>query len=433
MGDPVFVNGRAAVHKGSSGKSVAAPDVCLCPPGPPAGPIPTPLVNTVVAADMDGGATTVLVEGNPQGTRQSFFRKSTGNEVARATGGGVLTGVVQGQAKFRFGYSRNVYIEGEPAVRHLDPLTHNHAGFSGNTPPAPFVSVMDPDVPRMPPRSAVRDLAKGPDWIGVEFTDESGRPLVFARLEFTLPDGAVEAATVLGDGTVEVRGIPKGTCAVRCIDFADARRRRSARDPAPATARGQQPAAAPVKRNTMSKGVNLGTGRTHRLAVTPETQDITLELASSDGIAVPEAEFLITFVSGEERRGRLDRNGRVTIPSAPPGAYSVSYPDAADIRTKVLAGRVSKGLKEASSEFVLGAMAEAGNELPEVAVAFDRFFASGTPLATAVRSLVAGSPEEIVAEHFLGVAHLASQSVAVGWTEADSASPTEANPGERLV
>ena len=89
MGDSVFINGRAAVHKTSAGKSIAAPDVCLCPPSPPAGPVPTPLVNTAVAADMVGGAPTVLVEGNPIGTRQSFFRKSTGNEVARTTGGGI--------------------------------------------------------------------------------------------------------------------------------------------------------------------------------------------------------------------------------------------------------------------------------------------------------------------------------------------------------
>ena len=52
MADNVFINGRAAVHKGSTGKSVAFPDVCLCPPSPPAGPIPTPLPNTFKAADL---------------------------------------------------------------------------------------------------------------------------------------------------------------------------------------------------------------------------------------------------------------------------------------------------------------------------------------------------------------------------------------------
>jgi len=91
MGDSVFINGRAAVHKGSAGKSIAFPDVCLCPPSPPAGPIPTPLPNAVQAADLDGGAKSVLIEGNPNGKQSSFFKKSTGNEVSRPTGGGVIT------------------------------------------------------------------------------------------------------------------------------------------------------------------------------------------------------------------------------------------------------------------------------------------------------------------------------------------------------
>ena len=42
MGDKVFINGRAAVHKGSAGKAIAFPDVCLCPPTPPAGPCGLP-------------------------------------------------------------------------------------------------------------------------------------------------------------------------------------------------------------------------------------------------------------------------------------------------------------------------------------------------------------------------------------------------------
>jgi hypothetical protein len=49
MGE-VFINGRPAIYKGCKGESVAFPDVCLCPPGPPSGPIPvlfTPSVSTV--------------------------------------------------------------------------------------------------------------------------------------------------------------------------------------------------------------------------------------------------------------------------------------------------------------------------------------------------------------------------------------------------
>ena len=161
MGDTVFVNGRAVVHKGSSGQSIAFPDVCLCPPTPPAGPIPTPLPNTVMAADMDGGASTVLTEGNPIGKQSSFFKKSTGNEPSQPTGGGVITAAFQGKAYFQ-SYSPDVMIEGEPVVRHLDLLTHNHTGqMPGNTPPVPWLSMQA--IPPQPPPPLQRDQTDSPD------------------------------------------------------------------------------------------------------------------------------------------------------------------------------------------------------------------------------------------------------------------------------
>jgi hypothetical protein len=161
MGDTVFVNGRAVVHKGSSGQSIAFPDVCLCPPTPPAGPIPTPLPNTVMAADMDGGASSVLTEGNPIGKQSSFFAKSTGNEPSQPTGGGVITAKFQGKAYFQ-SYSPDVMIEGEPAVRHLDLLTHNHAAqMPGNTPPVPWLSMQA--IPPQPPPPLQKDPTDSPD------------------------------------------------------------------------------------------------------------------------------------------------------------------------------------------------------------------------------------------------------------------------------
>lgn len=161
MGDTVFVNGRAVVHKGSAGQSIAFPDVCLCPPTPPAGPIPTPLPNTVMAADMDGGASSVLTEGNPTGKQSSFFKKSTGNEPSQPTGGGVVTAAVQGKAYFQ-SYSPDVMFEGEPVVRHLDLLTHNHTGqMPGNTPPVPWLSMQA--IPPQPPPPLQRDHTDSPD------------------------------------------------------------------------------------------------------------------------------------------------------------------------------------------------------------------------------------------------------------------------------
>src|SRR5580698_9247869 len=174
MGDTVFINGRAAVHAGSAGKSIAFPDVCLCPPTPPAGPIPTPLPNNVQAADLDGGASSVLVEGNPMGKQSSNFKKSSGNVVAQSTGGGVVTAQVHGKAYFQ-SFAMNVMIEGEPAVRHLDLVSHNHAGPQPpNTPPTPWLATMN--VPAPPPESSTQDEQKGAGWIAITLKDAAGKP-----------------------------------------------------------------------------------------------------------------------------------------------------------------------------------------------------------------------------------------------------------------
>lgn len=212
MGDAVFVNGRAAVHKGSNGKSVAFPDVCLCPPAPPTGPVPVPLTNTVVAPDLGGGAPSVLIEGNPAGTRRSFFKKSTGDEASRPTGGGIMTAAVQGRAHFRFSHSMNVFFEGEPAVRHGDLLTHNHVATSGNTPPAPWISTVDPAVPRLPPSKVVKVLREGDDWIRISLLDESGAPLRATSYALRTTAGTLIEGHLLDGGVLEVRGVPKGRC-----------------------------------------------------------------------------------------------------------------------------------------------------------------------------------------------------------------------------
>ncbi len=213
MADNVFINGRAAAHKGSMGKSVAFPDVCLCPPAPPSGPIPTPLVNTAQAADLDGCAATVTVEGNRIANAQSFVAKSTGDEVARSTGGGIMTQVTQGKAYFQT-FSMNVMIENQPAVRHLDLVTNNHAAkMAGNTPPVPWMSKMLAG-PGAAPGEMEKVVGKKKDWITVEVIDQDGQPAHTISYKLTLPDGKQEAARVPHGGRVTIRGIEKGSCSI---------------------------------------------------------------------------------------------------------------------------------------------------------------------------------------------------------------------------
>jgi hypothetical protein len=192
VGDTVFVNKRSVVHAGSAGQTTAFPDVCLCPPTPPAGPIPTPLPNLAMASDTQGGATSVLVEGNPMGKKSSFFAKSTGNEVAQSTGGGVVTHVVQGKAYFT-SYSLDVTVEGEEVPRHLDMMTQNHMAQSPpNAAVGTYLAMMDPGA--MPSASEEPDDRKDDD-NNVEFyidQVDGKAPQGIEQLQLVSEDGAYD-------------------------------------------------------------------------------------------------------------------------------------------------------------------------------------------------------------------------------------------------
>ncbi len=145
MRDTVFINNRSAFDTSSSGKSLMAfPDVCLTPPPPPAGPIPTPLPNNALVKDITGCAKSVTFNGNPAAHKNSYISTSNGDEPGDPKTGGqgnVVTHVVNGKAYFA-SHSMDVLIEGVEAVRHLDITTHNHACPPAGTPPNPVIATM---------------------------------------------------------------------------------------------------------------------------------------------------------------------------------------------------------------------------------------------------------------------------------------------------
>jgi hypothetical protein len=128
MSTKVYANGREISGKSTANKSVAAmPDVCLSPPGPPAGPIPIPYPNTSQASKSGDGSKSVLVNGKEIGLKnQSVYKSSNGNEAAtRNFGAGVITHTITGKTKFA-AWSFDVKAEGQNVVRHMDLTTHNH-------------------------------------------------------------------------------------------------------------------------------------------------------------------------------------------------------------------------------------------------------------------------------------------------------------------
>jgi uncharacterized Zn-binding protein involved in type VI secretion len=215
----VYINGREAVHQGCGGMAIAFPDVCLCPPGPPSGPVPVPLTNIVHAQDLAHGASSVLIEGNPVGHRESFFTISTGNEISRSTGGGITSHAVQGKAYFTSG-SPDVFIAGQPAVRHGDQLTQNHLNnMSANTPPSIWMSSIHPDhLPIVPPKRSSRTLHEGKEWVEFRAEDRDGNLLPFRQYRLTTPSGTIIEGRTLTGGIVLVKGIAKGKCKLEWLD-----------------------------------------------------------------------------------------------------------------------------------------------------------------------------------------------------------------------
>lgn len=128
MGKNVFANGLEISAKASANRSIASmPDVCLSPPGPPAGPIPIPYPNTAMASNTAKGSRTVKIGGQEVGKKNiSEYSKSTGDEPAtRSFGMGVVSHNITGPMKFA-AWSMDVKVEGANVTRFMDLTTHNH-------------------------------------------------------------------------------------------------------------------------------------------------------------------------------------------------------------------------------------------------------------------------------------------------------------------
>ena len=187
MAVTVGVNNRTVVHKESGGKSVAFPDVCLTQVGPAVVPIPYP--NTAQSSDLDNGAKTVFVDGQPMGHEKSFFKTSTGDE--GGSNGGVSSGSTKGKAEF-ISFSFDVSVEGKGVVRAFDQMIHNNK----NTPPTnliqpPLVQVVMDETPVIPEQGKVEMVFLAP----------FGEPMEGLEVEVEV-DGKKELKTAMSRGQI---------------------------------------------------------------------------------------------------------------------------------------------------------------------------------------------------------------------------------------
>ncbi|MBO9685063.1 DUF4150 domain-containing protein [Roseateles chitosanitabidus] len=145
MSRKVYANGREISAKKDDNKAICSmPDVCLSPPGPPAGPIPIPYPNTAQASDTDGGSRSVKIGGGEVGLKNvSTYKKSTGDEAAtKSFGMSVISHNIQGPLKHA-AWSMDVRIEGQNVIRHMDMTTQNHSN-PGSVPGIDIASMAAP-------------------------------------------------------------------------------------------------------------------------------------------------------------------------------------------------------------------------------------------------------------------------------------------------
>ena len=210
----------------------------------------------------------MTIEGNPIAHAKSFIAKSTGNEVATSTGGGVITHMVQGMAYFQT-FSMDVFIESQPAVRHMDLVTQNHmAMMPGNTPPVPWMATMMAG-PGEAPKESEKSTFEGKDWIVVCFVDEVGVPLGKWHYQIKTPSGRQISGRIFAAGRVSLRQIAKGNCEIVLPD-ADARADELGQHK-PAKAVGDQKAYVP------GSPLRLATGKEY-VVVVPYTKSLWVDL-----------------------------------------------------------------------------------------------------------------------------------------------------------
>jgi len=127
----VGANNLSVVHSGSSGISIAFPDVCKTP-APPAPFVPIPYPNIAKSGDTAQGAKKVTCDGNPVCVKDSNFMLSSGDEAGTLMG--VASNKIKGKAEF-VNFSFDVQVEGKGVPRAFDLMLHNDK----NTPPVPLI------------------------------------------------------------------------------------------------------------------------------------------------------------------------------------------------------------------------------------------------------------------------------------------------------
>jgi hypothetical protein len=117
----------------------------------------------------------------------------------------------------------------------------------------------------------------------------------------------------------------------------------------------------------------LAVGRSHRILVSA-LRTVFLSLKNEVGLSIPAARYEALFADGSIRSGRLGPAGVARLAGVPEGAFSVSYPDEADILAKSLAVSVRKAFDEQATSPLFTLLMQDPEIVERATAAYDQYF-----------------------------------------------------------
>ncbi len=131
MGNTVYAMTMGLFHKKSGGKGMGPVDTALTPPPPPAGPLPVPYINIMIANDLKKGTTTVKIQSSPTAIEDASKVKPTSGDEAATQGGGIMSFKTKGEAQFKL-WCFSVKAEGKGVSCNGHLATQNMNGIIAN-------------------------------------------------------------------------------------------------------------------------------------------------------------------------------------------------------------------------------------------------------------------------------------------------------------
>lgn len=140
--------------------------------------------------------------------------------------------------------------------------------------------------------------------------------------------------------------------------------------------------------------------------------DLTLKLVSSDGFAIPDVAYTLSFEDGTSMEGRVDARGKAIVSNAPALGFTLQYADPDDMRAKVFAARMNQAVSSNDLKTMLGVLSQSHGALRDIAKAYDKYFntLTGEGMGADAEQVARGTDSESATDYLMRAGGIAPKS-----------------------